>query len=124
MIAPTRTKPRSALRGVLAGLLPLGMFIGVFAVALVVADLARPIIGAPHFFTQQAVALIIIGLGFITAIVAFGITLARTMQRIAGWQNDGDIASARIALWELGISALFFLLIVILAVVAPQHPAV
>jgi len=124
MIVSTRTTPRSTLRGVIAGLLPLAMFVGIFAVALVAADLARQIIGASHFFTEQAVALSIIGLGFIAAIVAFGITLLRTMKRIAGWQNDGDTRSVCTALWGLGASALLFLLIVIVAVVAPQHPAV
>ena len=114
---------RGWLRGALVGLIPLGLFAGVLALALAGAALARLLIAGAGFFAQQQAAVIVLIAGLILAIAIFGLAVWRVLRRVALWQQGETSTRASAALWALGVSALVIVLPVVLALLLPQHPA-
>jgi hypothetical protein len=117
-------KPESsALRGVLTGLIPLGLLLLVVAVTVLLTALARQLMASSGFFAQQQASVIVLITGLVVALVVYIIAIVRTMRNITSWQRSGAVGQARAALFALGCTALVVLLPVVLAIVLPQHPA-
>ena len=113
----------NALRGVLAGLIPLGLLLLIVAITVVLTALARLLVASSGFFVQQQAAVIVLIAGLIVALVVFIIALVRALRKITSWQRSGAVGQARAALFALGCTALVVLLPVVLAIVLPQNPA-
>ena len=113
----------SALSGVLFGVVPLVLLVGVVLMALAGATLVRQLATASGFFVQQEAALIVLIASFVLAVVVFALAISKLLKRVARWQQDGAVGAAGFALWVLGITALIIALPVLLAVLLPQHPA-
>jgi uncharacterized membrane protein len=113
----------SALRGILAGLIPLGLLLLVVAISVLLTALARQLVASSGFFAQQQASVIVLIAGLVVALVVYIITIVRTMRNISSWQRSGEDGQARSALLALGCTALVVLLPVVLAIVIPQHPA-
>jgi uncharacterized membrane protein len=113
----------SALRGVLAGLIPLGLLLLIVAITLLLTALARQLVASSGFFAQQQASVIVLIAGLFVALVVYIIAIVRTMRNITSWQRSGAVGQARAALLALGCTALVVLLPVVLAIVLPQNPA-
>jgi hypothetical protein len=112
-----------ALRGVLAGLIPLGLLLLVVAITVLLTALARQLVASSGFFAQQQASVIVLIAGLVVALVVYIIAIVRTMRNISYWQRRGENGQARAALLALGCTALVVLLPVVLAIVLPQNPA-
>jgi uncharacterized membrane protein len=113
----------SALRGVLTGLIPLGLLLLVVAITVLLTALARQLLASSGFFAQQQASVIVLIAGLVVALVVYIIAIVRTMRNITSWQRSGAAGQARAALFALGFTALVVLLPVVLAIVLPQNPA-
>ena len=123
-VAARATAPkRSGWRGVLVGLIPLGLLAGIVVITLLVTALVRQLVAGSGFFAQQQSALIALIIGLVIAIVVFAIAGWRVLRRVKIWQRDGTTRQANAALWVLTVTALIIVLPVLLAIVLPQHPA-
>jgi uncharacterized membrane protein YidH (DUF202 family) len=114
---------RSAWRGVLVGLIPLGLLAGIVEITLLVTALARQLAAEAGFFVQQQTALIALIVGLALAIVVYSVAIWRVLRRVRSWQRDGITTQANAALWALTTTALISVLPVLLALILPQHPA-
>ena len=117
---PVQTQP-GVWRGLLVGLIPLGLLAAIVGITVLLTALARQIFEASGFFAQQQAALIVLIVGLLLAIAVFVVAVRRVLRRVATWQQSGVKASA--TLWALGATALIVLLPVLLALLLPQHPA-
>lgn len=118
------TEPkRSVWRGVLVGLIPLGLLAGIVAITLLVTALARQLVAGSGFFVQQQTALIALIVGLVLATVVYAVAIWRVLRRVKIWQRDGTTTQANAALWALTATALIVVLPVLLALILPQHPA-
>lgn len=113
----------SVWRGVLVGLIPLGLLAGIVAITLLVTALARQLVAGSGFFVQQQTALIALIVGLVLAIVVYAVAIWRVLRRVKIWQRDGTTTQANAALWALTATALIVVLPVLLALILPQHPA-
>jgi hypothetical protein len=113
----------SVLRGIISGLIPLGLVLLVVAITLLLTALARQLFGSSGFFAQQQVSIIVLIVGLVVALVVYIIAVVRTLRSVTTWQRGGAVAQARAALLALGCTALVVLLPVVLAIVLPQSPA-
>ena len=113
----------SALRGILVGLIPLGLLLLVVAITVLLTALARQLVASSGFFAQQQASVIVLIAGLVVALVVYIIAIVRTMRNIRSWQRSGEDGQARAALLALGCTALVVLLPVVLAIVLPQNPA-
>ena len=117
-------EPKSGVwRGVLVGLIPLGLLAGIVAITLLVTALARQLVAGSGFFVQQQTALIALIVGLILAIGVYTVAIWRVLRRVKSWQRDGTTTQANAALWALTATALIMVLPVLLAFLLPQHPA-
>jgi len=114
---------RSGWRGVLVGLIPLGLLAGIVLITLLVTALVRQLVAGSGFFVQQQTALIALIVGLVLAIVVFAVASWRVLRRVKIWQRDGTTRQANAALWALTATALIIVLPVLLAIILPQHPA-
>lgn len=118
------TEPKSSgWRGVLVGLIPLGLLASIVAITLLVTTLARQLVAGSGFFAQQQTALIALIVGLVLAIVVYTVAIWRVLRRVKSWQRDGITTQANAALWALTATALITVLPVLLALILPQHPA-
>jgi uncharacterized membrane protein len=113
----------SVLRGILIGLIPLGLLLLVVAITVLLTALARQLVASAGFFAQQQASMIMLIVGLVVALVVYIIAIVRTMKNITFWQRIGAVGQVRAALLALGCTALVVLLPVVLAIVLPQHPA-
>ena len=113
----------SAIRGILTGLVPLGLLVGFVALALVLTALARQLVPATDFSVQQQAAMATLIAGLIVASAVFAVAIWRTFWRVAVWQQVGQGVQARATLWTLAVTALLVVMPVLIAVLLPQHPA-
>src|SRR5215469_14368373 len=113
----------SSLRGVLAGLIPLGLLLVFVALTVLLTALARQLVASAGFFAQRQTALIVLIAGLVVALVVYILAIVRTLRNITFWQQSGAFGQARAALFALGCTALVVLLPVVLAIVLPQNPA-
>ncbi len=122
---PTHVAGRMAgvWRGLLVGLIPLGLLAAVVGIALLLTALARQMFEGSGFFAQQQAALIVLIVGLLLAIAVFAVAAWRVFRRVAAWQQSGARAQASAALWALSVTALLVVLPVVLALLLPQHPA-
>ena len=117
------TPKRTGWRGVLVGLIPLGLLAGIVLITLLVTALVRQLVAGSGFFVQQQTALIALIVGLVLAIVVFAVASWRVLRRVKIWQRDGTTRQANAALWTLTATALIIVLPVLLAILLPQHPA-
>jgi len=113
----------SALRGVLVGLIPLGLLLLICAVTVLLTALARQLVASSGFFAQQQASVIVLIVGLVVALVVYIIAVVRTLRSVTTWQRSGAGGQARAALLALGCTALVVLFPVALAIVLPQNPA-
>jgi uncharacterized membrane protein len=113
----------SALRGIVTGLIPLGLLLLVVAITVVLTALARKLVASAGFFAQQQASVIVLIAGLVVALVVYIIAIVRTMRNITSWQRSGAVGQAHAVLLALGCTALVVLLPLVLAIVLPQHPA-
>ncbi len=119
----TTAPKRTGWRGVLVGLIPLGLLAGIVLITLLVTALVRQLVAGSGFFVQQQTALIALIVGLILAIVVFAVASWRVLRHVKIWQRDGTTTQANAALWALTATALIIVLPVLLAIILPQHPA-
>jgi cytochrome bd-type quinol oxidase subunit 2 len=112
----------SAIRGILIGLVPLGLLAGFVALALVLTALARQLVPNTDFSVQQQAVLVTLIAGLIVAVAVFAVAIWRVLRRVAVWQQVGKRVQACATLWTLGVTALIVVMPVLLAVLLPQHP--
>jgi len=117
------THKDSVLRGVLVGLIPLGLLLLVVVITVLLAALARQLVASSGFFAQQQASVVVLIVGLVVALTVFIVAIVRTMRNITSWQRSGAGSQARAALLALGCTALVVLLPVVLAIVLPQNPA-
>lgn len=110
-------------RGLLVGLIPLGLLAAVVGMTIPLTALARQLYEGAGFFAQQQAAVIVLSVGLLLAIAVFAVTIWRVLRRVAAWQQSGAMMQAHAALWALSATALLVVLPVVLAVLLPQHPA-
>lgn len=114
---------RGWLRGVLVGLIPLGLLADALALTLAGAALARLLFAGAGFFAQQQAAVIVLIAGLMLAIAVFGLAVWLVLRRVARWQQGEATTRASALLWTLSATALVIVLPVLLALLLPQHPA-
>jgi len=110
-------------RGLLVGLIPLGLLAAVVGITVLLTALARQMFEGSGFFAQQQAAVIVLIAGLILAIAVFAVAIWRVLRRVAAWQQSGAMAKASATLWVLSVTALIVVLPVLLAFLLPQHPA-
>ena len=120
---PSSQSKGSALRGVLVGLIPLGLLLLIVAVTILLTALARQLVASSGFFVQQQTSLIVLIAGLVVALVVYIVAIVRTLRNVTAWQRGGAGSQSRAALLALGFSALVVLLPVVLAILLPQNPA-
>jgi hypothetical protein len=109
-------------RGLLIGLIPLGVLVIVVLATVLLAALARLVFTDAVFYAQQQAAVIVLITGLILAIAVFALATWRILRRLALWQLIEAKTRATAALWALGASALVIVMPVLLALLLPQHP--
>lgn len=114
---------RSVWRGVLVGLIPLGLLAGIVSITLLVTALARQLAAVSGFYVQQQTALLALIVGLALAIAVYAVAIWRVLRRMKSWQREGTTTQANAALWALTTTALMSVLPVLLALLLPQHPA-
>ena len=119
---PTTASKGSAMRGVLVGLIPLGLLAGCIALTVVLTALARQMTSGSEFYVQQQAALVMLIIGSVLTIVVFAVALWRVVRRVAIWQRTNVTVQAKAALWSLGATALVIVIPLLLALLLPQHP--
>ena len=112
----------SAMRGVLIGLIPLGLLAGCVALTVVFTALARQLVSGSGFYAQQQVALIMLIVGLVLTVAVFAVGVWRVVRRVAIWQRSGVTKQANAVLWSLGATALVIVIPILLALLLPQHP--
>jgi ABC-type nickel/cobalt efflux system permease component RcnA len=120
---PSSEVTGSVGRGVLIGLIPLGLLIVLVTVTVLLTTLARLLLASAGFFVQQQAAVIVLIVGLILTIAVFAVAIWRVLRQVAVWQQDGVIVQANATLWALGVTALVVVVPVLLALLLPQHPA-
>jgi ABC-type nickel/cobalt efflux system permease component RcnA len=110
-------------RGLLVGLMPLGLLAAVVGMCVLLTALARQLFAGAGFFAQQEAAVIVLIVGLLLAIAVFAVAAWRVFRRVAAWQQSGARAQASATLWALSVTALLMVLPVVLALLLPQRPA-
>jgi hypothetical protein len=111
------------LRGLLAGLLPLVLLVGIVLLTLALALVARLLVAPQGFLFERQVVVPVLGVGLLLGALVYTLEAVLAMRRVHHWQEVGDTARAAGALWALGLSGALVLLPVLLATLLPQHPA-
>ncbi len=119
---PSYERIRGVWRGVLTGLLPLGLLIVLVSITLLLTVFARLLLVGSGFFAQQQAAVIVLIAGLILAIAVYAVACWRVLRQVADWQQDGVIIQSKATLWTLAATALVVLLPLLLAILLPQHP--
>lgn len=122
---PARPAKRTAGvgRGLLVGLIPLGLLAVVVGMTIPLTAFARQLYEGAGFFAQQQAAVIVLSAGLLLAIAVFAVAIWRVLRLVATWQQNGARMQANAALWVLSATALLVVLPVVLALLLPQHPA-
>jgi len=109
--------------GVVAGLLPLGLAVGIALVALLLAALARALLAGQGFFTTREAAQTVLLCGLSAAASGYGVACVGVLGLAKRWQRAGRHAAHAGALLGLMATALLLVAPVALAMTLPQHPA-
>src|SRR5205085_3364902 len=86
---PASLGANDVVRGVLSGLIPLGLLLVVVIVTLLLTILARQLLSASGFFAQQQTAVITVLAGLLLTIIVYAIACVRALRRVARWQQAG-----------------------------------
>jgi hypothetical protein len=119
---PLTVTKGSAMRGVLIGLIPLGLLAGCVALTIIPIALARQLLSGSGFYVQQQAVLIVLIVGLVLTAAVFVVAVWRVVRRVATWQQSGVTVQAKAALWSLGATALVIVIPLLLALLLPQHP--
>jgi hypothetical protein len=111
------------LRAFLVGLSPLLPLAIIALLTVVLTAVARQVAAGAGFYTQQWVAVILVALGLILGIASLIVFSRRTFRTIKRWEQNFMFGEANAALFGLVVVALVLVLPVLLAILAPQHPA-
>jgi len=125
VIVSERARPRQATfpRGLAAGLLPLGLVVGIALVALLLAALARVALAGQGFFTTREATQTALLCALSAAASSYGVACVGVLGQAKRWQRAGRRAAHAGALLGLAATALLLVAPVALAVALPQHPA-
>ena len=110
-------------RGVLIGLIPLGVLAVIAAASVALTAVVRALTSGQDFSTEQLAVVLTLGIGLALGFVTYLIAIVWVWRRMTTWRLSGYARKAAGALWALAITALIVLLPVVLALVIPQHPA-
>ena len=113
---------KEAWRGLLIGLIPLGVLAAFVLVTVLLTALARLLFTDAGFYAQQQASVIVLIVGLILSVAGFGLAVWRVLRHVALWQLIEAKTRANAALWTLGASALVIAIPVLLAFLLPQHP--
>lgn len=113
---------KEAWRGLLIGLIPLGVLAAFVLVTVLLTALARLLFTDAGFYAQQQASVIVLIVGLILSVAGFGLAVWRVLRHVALWQLIEAKTRANAALWTLGASALVIVIPVLLAFLLPQHP--
>jgi hypothetical protein len=119
---PSSEVTNSVWRGLLTGLIPLGLLIVLVTITILLTALVRLLFAHAGFFTQQQASVIVLIIGLIITIAVFAVAIWRVLRRVAVWQQNVVTVQANAALWTLGITALVVVVPVLMAALLPQHP--
>jgi hypothetical protein len=120
---PTSTTVLEIVLAFLLGLSPLAPLAIIGLLTTVLTTLARQLTESAGFYTQQWVAVILVALGLILAIAAVIVFSVHAFRTVRRWQQAGMFQDANAALFGLVVVSLVLVLPVVLAILAPQHPA-
>jgi hypothetical protein len=120
--AQTPALPGSPWRGLLIGLIPLGLLIVMVAATVALTALVRQLFVGPGFFAQQQASLIVLIAGLLLACAVYAVALWRTLHTVSSWQQQEKRVQASAGLWALGATALIVVIPILLALLLPQHP--
>ncbi len=77
------SEPKSGVwRGVLVGLIPLGLLAGIVAITLLVTALVRQMVAGSGFLMEQQTALTVLIVGLVLAIVSYAVAIWRVLRRV------------------------------------------
>lgn len=113
----------SAWRGVLVGLIPLGLLIAAVIVTTLLTALPRLLISNADFYTQQQASVIILIAGLVLSLALYIVALWRVLRVVNIWQQTRAMIQGRATLWALVLTALLVVVPVIVALLIPQYPA-
>ena len=119
----TISAPDSFWLGFAAGLAPLLTLSIVVTLTLAVTFALSELSARQSFALQQTATALTLGIGLAVSLIAFVVACALALRRVGIWRRVGADASAHGALWALTVTALLVALPVVVAIVAPQHPA-
>src|SRR5689334_4832890 len=88
---PSAEARKGIWRGILIGLIPLGLLLVLVAGTALLTTLARLVFASAEFLAQQQAAVIVLIVGLILTIVVFVMTIWRVLRRVAIWQQNGAI---------------------------------
>ena len=123
--APSTTvdTPDSFWRGFVVGLAPLLTLVVAATLTLAVTVALSELSARQSFALQQTATAFALGIGLAVSLVAFVVACALALRRAGAWRRAGADGNATGALWALLVTALLVALPVVVAIVAPQHPA-
>ena len=111
------------VRAFLLGLSPLAPVALIVFLTTLLTPLARQLTAGAGFYTQQWASVILVTLDLILAIASVIICSVRAFRTIRRWEQSFRFQEANLALLGLVVFALVLVLPVVLAILAPQHPA-
>jgi hypothetical protein len=121
--APDRRVP-SFLNGLLTGLAPLGILIGVLLLTAAATFAVRALLTTQRFAIQHAALPLVFGLGLLAAMAGAVVGVKQVFTRMRRWDDDGEVERAWGSRWAIIVTALLLALPVVVAFVLPQSPAV
>lgn len=111
------------LRGLLEGVLPLVILVGILALFWEILTIVRIVTASNGFaFTQQAEILIAEG-GLVISLIVFLVAGMRTLRGVRDRHSEGDYIEPTVTLVILAISLLVLTFSVWMTIGMPQHPA-
>ncbi len=122
-MAQTTVRSQTFWRGALLGSVPLAVFVMLASATLLLSSLARTLTAPGGFFAQRQAALIVLMLGGLLTAIGYVVAILWVWRHLRHWYLDGASAPIEGALAALALTALLTLLPIIVAFVAPQHPA-
>lgn len=110
--APSSEEGARVWRGILVGLIPLGVLAAVVLVSILLVGPTRVLFFSAGFFALQQEAVIVVIARVLLAVVVFGVVI---------WLQGEAKMAAKAALWTLGVTALVIVAPVVLAILLSQH---
>ena len=93
----------SAMRGVLVGLIPLGLLLLIVAITVLLTALSRQLFASSGFFAQQQASIIVLIVGMVLALVIYIVAIVRTLRSVTTWQRSGSGGSGSCCIDSFGM---------------------